>query len=73
MRFDLRELVLHVIGVHRADLVPGGCSEHFDDLHELVNTRLAREQWLSQHKLCHNATSGPNIYAFISLNSIQVI
>jgi hypothetical protein len=66
MRLDLRELVLHVVWVHRADLVPSGCSEHFDDLHKLVDTRLAGEQGLSEHELCHNATSGPDIYIFVS-------
>ena len=37
MRFDLRELVLHIIGVHGADLFPGGCAQDLDDFHELVN------------------------------------
>jgi hypothetical protein len=73
MRLDLGELVLHVIGVHRADLVPSGCSKHFDDLHELVDTRLAREQRLSEHELCHNATGGPDIYTFISFKLAEVM
>lgn len=37
MRLDLRELVLHVVGVHGPDLVPRGCAEHLDDLDELVD------------------------------------
>ena len=65
MRLDLRELVLHVVGVHGADLVSGGCSQHLDDLYQLINARLAREQWLSKHQLCHDATCGPNIYTQI--------
>jgi hypothetical protein len=57
MRLDLGELVFHVVGVHCADLVSSGGAENFDDLHELVNTRLSREQWLTQHKLCHYTAS----------------
>lgn len=62
MRLDLRELVLHVVGVHGADLITGGCSQDLDDLYQLVNARLAWEKRLSEHKLSHDATCRPDIY-----------
>jgi len=58
---DLGEFVLHVVGVHRANLVASRCAEYFDDLHELVDTRLAREERLSKHELGHDTASGPHI------------
>lgn len=57
MGFDLGEFVLHVVGIHGTDLVTGGRSQHFDDLYELINARLAGKQRLSQHELRHD-TSG---------------
>lgn len=62
VRLDLWELVLHVVGVHGADLIAGGCSQHLDDLYQLVNARLAWEKRLSEHQLCHDATCRPDIY-----------
>lgn len=38
MRLDLRELVLHVVGVHGANLLPRGRTKYLDNLHELVNS-----------------------------------
>jgi hypothetical protein len=43
MRLDLGKLMLHVVGVHCADLVARRGAEHFDNLDELVNARLTRE------------------------------
>lgn len=54
MRLDLREFVLHVVGVHGLDLLTGRCPENFDDLNELVNTALTREERLAQHELGHH-------------------
>ena len=48
MGLDLREFVLHVVRVHGADLVARGRAEHFDDFHELVDTRLAGEERLAE-------------------------
>lgn len=59
---DLGELVLHVVGVHGADLITGRRAQHLDDLDELVNTRLTREQGLSQHQLSHHTAGRPHIY-----------
>lgn len=61
MRLDLRELVLHVVGVHGANLISSRCSQHLDDLYELVNARLAWEKRLSEHQLCHDATRRPDV------------
>jgi hypothetical protein len=57
MRLDLGKLVLHVVGVHGTNLVSGRRAEDFDDLHELVNTGLSREQGLTKHELCHHTAS----------------
>lgn len=61
MWLDLRELVLHVVWVHRTNLVAGWGTENLDNLHQLVDSRLAREERLSQHQLGHNTSRGPNI------------
>jgi len=61
MRFDLRELVLHVVGVHGPNLVPGRSTENLDDFHELINARLSREQWLSEHQFSHDTTGRPDV------------
>ena len=57
VRLDLGEFVLHVVGIHRLDLLPRRCAEDFDDLHQLVYATFAREERLSQHELRHD-TSG---------------
>lgn len=67
MGLDLREFVLHVVRVHGADLVARGRAEHFDDFHELVDTRLAGEERLSEHEFGHDTASGPHI-CFMSAN-----
>jgi hypothetical protein len=61
MGLDLREFVLHVVRVHGADLITRGRSEHFDDFHELVDTGFSGEKRLTEHQLCHDATSRPHI------------
>ena len=44
---DLRETVFHVVRVHGANLFLGRRAEHFDDLNELVDTRIAGKQRLA--------------------------
>lgn len=61
VRLDLRELVFHVVGVHGANLVASRSSQDLDDLDQLVNTRLTREQGLAEHELSHDTTSRPDI------------
>ena len=43
------------------DLVFGRCSQHLNDLDELVNARLTREERLADEKLSDNATDRPHI------------
>jgi hypothetical protein len=66
VRLDLRELVFHVVRVHGANLIPCGRTKNLDNLDKLIDTGLAREQWLSEHELCHYATGRPHIW-FIQL------
>lgn len=61
MGFDLRKLVLHVVGIHRLDLLPGRCAKNLDNLHQLIDTALTREQWLAQHQLRHDTTRRPYV------------
>ena len=57
MRLDLGELVLHVIRVHGLDLLSRWRTKHLDDLHQLVDPTLSREERLAEHELRHD-TSG---------------
>jgi hypothetical protein len=57
VRLNLRKLVLHVIGIHRLDLLPRGRSQNLDDFHQLVDAALTREQGLAEHQLSHDTTS----------------
>lgn len=59
--FDLWELVFHIIWVHGANLIAGWCAKDLDDLHELINTRLAGEEGLAKHELRHDAPRRPDI------------
>lgn len=61
MGFDLRELVLHVVRVHRLDLLARRCAEHLDDLDELIDAALSGEEGLAKHELSHDAPSGPYV------------
>lgn len=61
MGFDLRELVFHVVGVHRLDLFSGWCAENLDDFHQLIDATLAGEEWLPQHQLRHHTTGRPYV------------
>ena len=61
MWFDLWELVLHIVRVHRANLIARRSAEHFDDLDELIDTGFTREERLSEHQLCHNTSRRPHI------------
>lgn len=61
MGFDLRELVFHVVGVHRLDLFPGRRAKNLYNFHQLINTTLAGEQRLSQHQLGHHTSRRPYI------------
>lgn len=58
--------MLHVIGVHGANLLTGRGTEHLDDFHQLVNTGFTREERLTEHELSHHTASRPHIYGGIS-------
>lgn len=62
MRLDLWKLMLHVVRIHSANLVASRSTKHLDYLHQLVDARLSWEERLTEHELCHDATSGPDIY-----------
>lgn len=49
MRLDLREFVLHVVGVHGTDLLPCRRAQNLDDLYKLINSRFSGEERLSEH------------------------
>ena len=66
MRFDLGKLVLHIVGVHGADLLAGRSSQNLDDLNQLVDARLSLEKRLAEHELSHDTSSGPDICTDIS-------
>lgn len=69
---DLWELMLHVVGVHGSDLFASRCTEDLDDFHELIDSRLSGEEWLTEHQFRHDASRRPNIckkHKHISLSS----
>ena len=45
--FDLRKLELGVVWIHFTDLLSGGRAQDFDNLHQLIDPRVAREDWLA--------------------------
>lgn len=53
--FDCRELELRVIRVHGVNLISTWRAQHLDDFYKLVDTRIAREQRLSEEELRDNA------------------
>ena len=57
----LWEFVFGVVRVHRENLLPRGSTENLDDLYELVDTALTREDWLSKHELCDDTPDRPDI------------
>jgi len=57
MWLDLREFVLHVVWVHRTDLVSRGRTQNLDDFYQLIDTGFTREQRLTKHQFSHNAAS----------------
>ena len=45
------------------DLILRRCSQHFDDLDELVNAGLAGEEGLADKKLSDNTANRPDVYS----------
>lgn len=48
MAFDLREFEFSIVGIHLFNLIPRRCAQYFDDFHQLINTRIARKDWLTK-------------------------
>lgn len=67
VRLDLGELVLHVVGVHGANLFPGGGAENFDNFDQLVNARLAGEEGLAEHELSHDTARRPDVWGRLAV------
>ena len=60
-RLDLREFEFDVIRIHRPYLLLGRRPQHFDDLHELIDARITRKEWLPQQQLRSDAPLRPDI------------
>ena len=58
-----RELVVGVVGVHAPQLLRRGRAQHLDDLHQLVDAVLAREERLAQDELRKHAARRPQVHA----------
>ena len=61
MGADLRELELGVVGVHLAQLLAGRRAQHLDDLHQLVDAAVPREDGLSQQQLSQHTAGAPHV------------
>lgn len=61
MRLNLWELVLHVVGVHGADLLTRRRAQDLDDLDQLVDAGFAGEERLAEHEFRHHTASGPDV------------
>ena len=44
------------VGVHGLDLIPRWGTQDLDDLYQLVDTRLSREEGLTEHQFGHYTT-----------------
>jgi hypothetical protein len=44
------------VGVHGLDLIPRRSTQDLDDLYQLVDTRLSREEGLTEHQFGHYTT-----------------
>lgn len=53
--------MLHVVWVHRLDLLARWRAEDLDDLNELVDPGLARKERLTKHELGHDTAGGPDV------------
>ena len=61
MSLDLRELELRVVRIHLLDLFSGGRAQNFDDLNQLIDARVTREDRLPEHQFRENASSAPDV------------
>lgn len=61
MRLDLGKLMFHIIGIHGPDLILGWGSENLNNLDQLIDATLTREDGLPEHELGHNTAGGPDV------------
>lgn len=61
MTLNLWKLELRIVWIHFAYLFSCRCAQDLDDLHQLIDTRVAREDGLAQQQLGQNATGTPHI------------
>lgn len=66
---DLRELKLSIVGVHFANLLPGGGAKHLDDFHQLVHARVAREDGLPEKQLRQHTPRAPYVCSTTEVTS----
>lgn len=62
MAFDLGKLEFGVVGIHLANLFARRRAEHFDDLHQLVDARVTREDRLAEQQFGEHTASTPHIW-----------
>ena len=56
MRLDLWEFVLHIIRVHRLDLVPRWRPQNLDNFDQLIDPTFTRKEGLTEHEFRHHTT-----------------
>lgn len=61
MAFYLRKFELGVVWVHLANLLACRCAQHFDNLHQLIDARVAGKNRLPQQQFGQHAARAPNI------------
>jgi len=59
---NLREAELNVVAVHCLDLRTIRSAQHFDDLNQLIDAAISKEQRLTKEELSKNATHRPYVY-----------
>lgn len=62
MWLDLREFEFGVIWIHLSYLIARRGTKDFYYLDKLIDATVAREYWLSEQKLCQDATGTPDIW-----------
>lgn len=61
MGLNLGELEFSIVGVHVTDLFVRGSAEDLDDLHQLVDSAVPREDGLSQKQLREHTARRPDV------------
>lgn len=61
VRLDLREFELLVVRIHALNLFACRRAQHLDNLHQLIDSRVSREDWLSEEELSHDGSRRPHV------------